>query len=76
MHIIRVIERDVLNHLDGVLPIDGTDILAMGVPQGPLVSVALNKAREYMRTGKKTRDELLQILKADADFNQPCTAER
>lgn len=66
-HIVRIIERDVLNHFADVLPVDGTDILAMGVPQGPLVSLALNKAREYMSTGKKSRDELLQILKMEVD---------
>ena len=54
-HVTRVIERDVLNHFDNVLPIDGNDILALGVPQGPLVRQALNIARELMRAGHRDK---------------------
>ena len=63
--IIRVIERDVLNHFDGVLPIDGRDIMELGIPQGPLVKLALHKAREHMLDGNKSRDELLNLIGND-----------
>ena len=70
-HITRVIERDVLNHLDGILPIDGRDVLAMGIPQGPAVGRALLKAKELMRMGHKDRGELLRILNADPEQRAP-----
>lgn len=61
-HMIRVIERDVLNHFDAVLPIDGNDMISLGVPQGPQVREALGIARELERTGLRERDELLEAL--------------
>lgn len=63
---IRVIERDVLSHFDGVLPISGTDIMTeLGIPQGPLVKSALLKAREHMLEGTKNKEELLNLLRSD-----------
>ncbi len=64
-HMTRVMERDVLNYLDGVLPIDGTDILAIGVPQGPPVGQALNRARELNRAGYSKKEELLEALMSE-----------
>lgn len=64
--IVQVIERDVLNHFDSVLPINGRDIMVeLGIPQGPLVKLALLKAREHLLDGSKSRDELLDLLRKD-----------
>ena len=61
-HMIRVIERDVLNHFDRVLPINGNDIIRLGVLQGPAVGEALGIARELVRAGYLEREELLRAL--------------
>ncbi len=66
---IRVIERDVLNHFDGVLPIGGRDVMfELGIPQGPLVKLALLKAREHLLEGSKSKEELLNLLRKDPQF--------
>ncbi len=69
-HMTRVMERDVLNYLDGVLPIDGSDILAIGVPQGPSVGQALNRARELNRAGYSRKEELLEALMSEFGFSR------
>lgn len=67
--IILVIERDVLNHFDDVLPIGGSDIIfELGIPQGPLVKLALLKAREHNLDGNKSREELLNFIREDPQF--------
>ncbi|MCZ0937621.1 MAG: hypothetical protein OXJ55_03220 [Caldilineaceae bacterium] len=61
---IRLIERDVLNHLDEILPIDGRDIIALGIPQGPDVGIALRKARElHMQNRDLSREELMDLVR-------------
>ena len=60
---IRLVERDVLNHLDKILPIDGRDIIALGIPQGPDVGTALRKARElYMQDRNLSQKDLLDLI--------------
>ena len=66
--VIRVIERDVLNHFDGVLPIGGKDIIELGIPQGPNIKLALRKAREHMLESNKSREELLDLIRKDPSF--------
>ena len=61
--IIPLIERDVLNHFENMLPISGRDILSLGVPEGPLVHSYLQKARElHMMDGNLDKEELLDLL--------------
>jgi len=67
---IQLIERDVLNHFDGMLPIDGRDILDLGVPQGPLVGKYLHKAREFLLNGDKDREELLELIKREFQLQE------
>lgn len=68
--IIQLIERDILNHFDRILPIDSRDILNLDIPQGPLVGLALHKAREHMLDGKKSREELLDLIGKDPQLRK------
>ena len=68
--IIQLIERDVLYHFDGMLPIDGRDILDLGVPKGPLVGLYLHKAREFMLNGNESREELLDLIKREFQLQE------
>ena len=62
--IVRLIERDVLDHFESVLPIDGNDIMgALGLESGPKVGEALSDARRIHRLGITDRGELLDHLK-------------
>lgn len=67
---IRLIERDVLYHLDRVLPIDGRDLIELGIPKGPSVGKALRKARElYMLDRNLGRKELLDRISEELPYN-------
>ena len=70
-HIIQVIERDVLSHFEDILPIDGRDIIDQcGIAPGPLVERALYRAREYMRSERYGRDQLLELLLKDNSWQE------
>lgn len=60
----RLIERDVLDHFESMLPIDGNDVMsALGLESGPKVGDALSDARRLFRSGITDPDELLACLK-------------
>lgn len=59
----RLMERDLLEYIDGVLPISGRDIMAwFGIPPGPQVGAILRIARELFAAGTRDRDELIAAL--------------
>ena len=61
--ITRLIERDVVDHTNDVLPIDGEDVMDfLGLPPGPPVGDALRRARELFRSGIRDRQRLLHRL--------------
>ena len=61
--IVRLIERDVLDHFESVLPIDGHDVMTcLGLAPGPKVREALTTARRLFKQGVRDRDELLDKL--------------
>ena len=62
-HMIRMIERDLLDHVADVLPIDGRDVMsALGLEPGPDVNLALRRARELFHSGVHDRKLLLENL--------------
>ena len=64
--ITRLIERDILDHTDDVLPIDGDDVMAsLDLPPGPRVGDALRRARVLFRSGVRDRQRLLDRLKTE-----------
>ena len=64
--IVRLIERDVLDHFESVLPIDGNDVMAaLGLESGPKVGEALGEARRFYRLGITDPNELLACLKQE-----------
>lgn len=59
----RLMERDLLEYIDGVLPISGRDIMAgFGIPLGPRVGAMLRVARELFAAGTRNREELMAAL--------------
>ena len=63
MHMIRLIERDLLDHTADVLPIDGRDVMSnLGLSSGPDVGAALRFARELYQSGNRERGDLLKRL--------------
>ena len=65
--VVRLIERDVLDHFGTVLPIDGNDVMStLGLSPGPRVGEALNVARGLYGSGVTNRDELLKCLLQEA----------
>ena len=61
--ITRLIERDLIDHTNDVLPIDGQDVMAsLGLPPGPRVGDVLRRARELFRSGIRDRQQLLGRL--------------
>lgn len=59
----RLMERDLLEYIDGVLPISGRDIMArFDVPPGPQVGTMLRIARELFAAGTRNREELMAAL--------------
>ncbi len=66
--ITRLIERDIVDHTNDVLPIGGEEVMAsLGLPPGPRVGDALRRARELFRSGIRDRQRLLDQLKLDED---------
>ena len=62
--VIRIIERDLLNHVSDILPIDGRDVMsALDLEPGPEIGRALQHARELFRAGIRDRSQLLEGLK-------------
>ena len=62
--VIRIIERDLLNHTSDILPIDGRDVMsALDLEPGPEIGSALQHARELIRSGIRDRTQLLERLK-------------
>lgn len=62
--IVRLIEHDLLDHFESMLPIDGNDIMGtLGLESGPKVGQALSEARRIHRSGITDRGELLDHLK-------------
>ena len=68
-HVIRMIERDLLDYAALVLPIDGRDVMdILCLDPGPKVGLALHFARELFRSGVQDREELLEYLKSSRSF--------
>ena len=66
IQITRLIERDVLDYFESVLPIDGRDVMAvLGLHTGPEVGEALRFARRLHRSGITARGEMLERLAAE-----------
>ena len=61
----RLIERDLLEYEDGLLPISGVDVMRhFGMLPGPEVGTMLRHARELARQGVREKEELLERLGA------------
>ena len=64
--VVRLIERDVLDHFGSVLPINGNDVmLALDLSPGPEVGDALNNARRLYGSGVIDPDRLLASLRQE-----------
>ena len=60
----RLMERELLEYVDGLLPIGGRDIMAaFDLPPGPEVGSALRLARELFAAGTRSKEELLATLR-------------
>lgn len=67
-HMIRMIERDLLDYVADILPIDGRDVMkVLELDAGPKVGVALRRARELFRSGVRDPENLLIHLKDECD---------
>ena len=65
--VIAMIERDILDYTNDILPITGDDVMdALGLEPGPEVGNALRRARELFRSGIRDPEQLLERLR-DAD---------
>ena len=61
----RLIERDLLEYEDGLLPISGADVMVrFGMSPGPEVGAMLRHARELVRQGVREKKELMERLAA------------
>ena len=62
--VIAIIERDILDYTNNILPINGSDVMsALTLDPGPEVGDALRRARELSRSGIHSPEELLDRLK-------------
>lgn len=62
--VVRIIERDLLDHVDGLLPITGEDImLELDIEAGPKVGELLRHARALHHGGIREKEELLKRLR-------------
>lgn len=65
-HMLRLIERDLLDWADEILPIDGRDVMtALKLNPGPEVGDVLRRARELVRSGVRDRRVLIERLIAE-----------
>ena len=65
-HVIRMIERDLLEHYAQILPIDGRDVMqTLGLDPGPEVGAALRHARRLFSAGIRDRAKLLEHLQRE-----------
>ena len=63
----RLMERDLLEYVDSVLPISGRDVMvAFNLPPGPEVSSTLRLARELFAAGTRNKEELMATLRERA----------
>lgn len=69
----RLMERDLLEYIDGLLPISGRDVIAQfRMPPGPQVGAALRIARELFAAGTRGKGELMAALQDRlADSQEP-----
>ena len=68
-HMIRMIERDLLDYVNDVLPINGRDVMkALKLDAGPQIGSALRRARELFRSGVKDPKDLLIHLKKERGY--------
>ena len=59
----RLIERDLLEYEDRLLPISGMDVMThFGMSPGPEVGTMLRHARELSQQGVRGKEELLERL--------------
>lgn len=59
----RVIEKDLLEHSDRLLPISGRDVMElMGTRPGPEVGAMLRHARDLVDAGVRNKEDLLEAL--------------
>ena len=76
----RLMERDLLEYVDGVLPISGKDIMVeFGIPSGPDVGSILRQARELFAVGTRDKDELMAAIRerlASNDRSDGCAVAR
>ena len=65
-HMVRMIERDLLDHAADVLPIDGRDVMrVLKLDAGPEIGSILRRARELFRSGVQNSEDLLIRLKEE-----------
>ena len=66
--VLRIMERDLLAHVEDVLPIDGRDVMeALNLAPGPEVGSMLRRARDVFRSGVRDRQAILNELASDAN---------
>ena len=64
--LIRIIERDIIDHFDSALPIKGPDVMfALGLSDGPEVGQALRHARWFFESGLRDPKQLLRRLELE-----------
>ena len=70
--VIRMIEKDLLEHDARVLPIDARDVMStLNLNPGPEVGAALHHAQDIFRSGIRDREKLLTQLRNDFLQNEP-----
>ena len=79
--IIAMIEKDLLDHTDETLPINGMDVMyVLQIDSGPEVGEVLRRARAHFRSGIRDRDQLLARLikerRVGSDHQQLLTVGR
>ena len=63
----RLIERDLMDYEDRVLPISGNDVMdLLGIPPGAEVGAFLRYARELFGAGVRERSQLLELIRQHA----------
>jgi hypothetical protein len=57
----KIIENFIIENK--IIPIDGHDVISIGIPKGPMVSTIINKAKELFASKPCTKEQLLDQLK-------------